>query len=366
MTAGLAFLLKAVIFMLYLCMCNLIYAEPQADRDLIIVIKGYFENYYKDLSEKGPRKSKTAVINELGTILGLENIYDIGELNDGLNSQLSPSQRYINIFALPGEDKLQCWIGQVTEERNKARVIWGREIKYAVRKMSNLIVHDYVYFSTNGNDALDAGVIGNTVYYNLEAYFAQAEARWKAFSKNKARGSISRPYDSLGYNRLRRKLRDITWRPLYLKSIRLSPDLNKAHRDFLTESVELMTNASLFHELGHIYYSLQNNVVNDIDSEVTAFLTELRYSPLPHESLDRVVCAAYSSFMKIYRLAGREILAGFVSYIQSEQAKGNKAYKRISVGGKRLSREIKYLYKLTDGQIREISEYIYKLKCNEG
>jgi hypothetical protein len=127
-----------------------------------------------------------------------------------------------------------------------------------------------------------------------------------------------------------------------------------------------MTNASLFHELGHIYYSLQNNVVNDIDSEVTAFLTELRYSPLPHESLDRVVCAAYSSFMKIYRLAGREILAGFVSYIQSEQAKGNKAYKRISVGGKRLSREIKYLYKLTDGQIREISEYIYKLKCNEG
>jgi hypothetical protein len=352
------FIKAVLLFIFCLCFNNLTWAE--IEKDLIIAVKNYFDNYYKDLSETGVVKSRETAIEELETILGLEKILDIGELNDHLNSRLNKLRKHINIFSPPGEDKVQCWLGEIVEERNGAETIWGEEIKYTLRKMDNLIVHDYEYFSSKGTDALDAGVIGNIIYYNLEAYRAMAQEKWQAFFKANTRGSISKPYDALKYNRLRRKLRDISWHPLYLKSIELSSDSNEACQNFIIESMRLMIRTSLFHELGHIYYSRINSTVDDIDSEVVAFLTELRYSPLPYESLDRVISAAYSSSMQIYKAAGRKILTSFISYIQLQQAKENENYNRIIVKGIRSKKSIDNLYRLSPEQIRVISEYIYK------
>jgi hypothetical protein len=355
------FFVKAALFLFMFFLSNSIWAETESERDLVMAVKEYFDNYYKDLSEMGVVKSKNVVIDGLETILGLEKTQDIEELNNRLNSRLNKLRKHVNIFLIPGEDKVQCWLGEMVEERNGVEVIWGKEIKYILRKIDNLIVHDYVYFSTKGLDALDAGVKGNIIYYNLEAFRDRARENWQILLETNTRDSISKPYDPLRYNRLRRKLKGICWRPLYLKSINSYSDLNEAKQNFIIESVKMMTNTSLFHELGHILYSRANSIVDDIDSEVVAFLTELRYSPLPYESLDRVISAAYSSSMEIYKAAGRQILTSFISYIGLQQAKGNKAYKKISIRDKELTEQIKNLYRLTSAQIREISEYVYSI-----
>jgi hypothetical protein len=346
-----------LIFILCLCLDEAIFAATETD--LVMIIKKYFDNYYKTLSENEMIKSKKIVINELGAIIGLGQSCSIAQINKSINSRLNNLEKYINIFTVAGEDKLQCWFGEISEQRNGVEVVWDEAIKYTLRKMDKLIVHDYIYFSSKGTDALDAGVIGNTIYYNLEAYRTRAEEKWDSFYKTNTRVSVTKPYYSLRYNRLRKKLRYISWYPLYLECIESFSDLNEARKNFMIESINLMTNASLFHELGHIHYSRTYSMEDNVDSEIAAFLTELRYSPVPQESLDRVISAAYSSPMQVYNMAGREILSSFISYIQFEQTKGNRSYKRIIIHGKRLAKQIENLYRLSEGQIRQISEYIY-------
>jgi hypothetical protein len=116
--------------------------------------------------------------------------------------------------------------------------------------------------------------------------------------------------------------------------------------------------------MGHIFFNKYLGLNDETEEEMIAFLSELRYGPLPYESLETIIAASYKSSLDTYNLAGRYLTAGFISYIKNEQKNKNPEYKNINVQGRNQIEKINTFYKLSETQIRAISEYIYEQKRN--
>jgi hypothetical protein len=287
----------------------------------------------------------------------------IEKLQDKINQLLKENNKEIVLFTLPGSEIVNCWLGDLVEERRETRNIWGKEIDFMVKVIDNLEIRDFTYVSTKGREALDVGIRDAIICYNLEAYKMRANSIWDFFRDREDRLKNKR-YDPSKSNRLRKWLYYKTWPDLYANCIKDSHDLEETRVEFIDQAVELLKENSLFHEMGHIFFNKYLGLNDETEEEMIAFLSELRYGPLPYESLETIIAASYKSSLDTYNLAGRYLTAGFISYIKNEQKNKNPEYKNINVQGRNQIEKINTFYKLSETQIRAISEYIYEQKRN--
>jgi len=160
---------------------------------------------------------------------------------------------------------------------------------------------------------------------------------------------------------LRKRLYAKSWDSLFsAEYLDKNKDLEKTKQSFINEAVRQLKENSFYHEVGHIYARKFLDTINEVEEEIIAFLTELKYGTLPYESLDALISSRWHNKLQIHKMASDKILSWFLSYIQFEQGKGNNSYKGVIIKGTRSEKSIDNLYKLTPGQIRVISEYIYK------
>jgi hypothetical protein len=331
-------------------------------------LKDYFYSYYSQTLEKKLVKSNQDILKELSQIFRDSGI-SVNEgilikenescetLTDLINSYLEDEGKSINLF-INDSDVVNCWLGDLIEEEIIVRSVWSRAIKFRVKVIDNLIIRDFTNLCTQGSEAIDVGVRGDTVYYNLDAYKMRAKEIWDLLARRTR--SRDKRYDPLKSNRLRKRLYIRNWGSLFLNTINKNKDLEKAKKSFVGKVVNQLKENNLFHEVGHIYAREYLAIDDEVEEEIVAFLTELRYGILPYESLDAIISSRWRSLMESYNLASDRILTSFLSYIQLEQEKKNPDFKRIVIKDTRLKYNIDNLYKLNEEQIRAISEYIYK------
>ncbi|MBI5144463.1 MAG: hypothetical protein HZA30_05295 [Candidatus Omnitrophica bacterium] len=344
-----------------------ILAEAPADNPIdsfLVDLKDYFLSYYSSV-KAGLIRPKDEVLRDIEMMAeGLLNlkgeathIDSIDDFSLLLDKEMKPYKKSINIFLVGQSDIVNCWLGDRTEEKIEIRNVWGKDLNCIVKVLDRLTIQDYKYFSTEGKEALDAGTRAGIIYYNLDAYRARASSLWDFIrgSEKKKRG-----YDPSRANRLRRRLSLKTWRGLYSDTVNFSDDPDKAKALFIERTVELLRETSLLHEMGHIFAEKELKINNAAREEEIAFLIELRYGPLPYESLDMVVSAGYQSSITDYNSAGRKITGSFIAYIKEEKKKGNPAYRDIDIREMGQVRMMENLFKLTEDEIRSISEYIFK------
>jgi hypothetical protein len=329
----------------------------------------YFHSYYNQILKESIIKSKQQVFRELSQIVR-ESQITVDErmfkrederfaiLVDVINAYLESDKKSINLFTVDDSDVVNCWLGDLIEEKIIVRSVWNKAIKFRVKVIDNLIIHDFINLSTQGSEAIDVGVRGDTVYYNLDAYKARAKEIWDLLAR-RTKGKDKR-YDPLKSNRLRKRLYIRNWGNLFLNTIDENKDLEKAKKSFVAKVVNQLQENNLFHEVGHIYARECLAIDEEVEEEIVAFLTELRYGILPYESLDVIISSRWRSLMESYNLASDRILTSFLCYIQLEQQKKNPDFKRIVIKDTRAKYSIDNLYKLNEEQIRTISEYIYK------
>lgn len=287
----------------------------------------------------------------------------IEELQDKINQLFKRNNKEIVLFTMPDSKTINCWLGDLVEERRETRNIWGKEIDFMVKAIDNLEIRDFTYFLTKGREALDVGTRSAVICYNLEAYKMRANSIWDFFRDREDKLKNKR-YDPSKSNRLRKWLYHKTWLNLYTDCIKDSPNLEEAKKRFIDKAVIALKENSLCHEAGHIFADRYLKLNDEVKEETLAFLSELRCGLLPYESLETVVAASYKSPMYSYNLAGREIISGIIAYIKDKQKDKSSDYKKINIQGKNQIEKITNLYKLSEAQIRAISGYIYEQKRN--
>lgn len=331
-----------------------------------------FQNYYQGVSAAGKTHSaEEKLVIELRRLLRQYGFSEhqltednIEDLEAKLNSVLINTGYRIVLFAAAQTEIINCWLGKLVVDKKETRNIWGKDIEATVIILNDLEIHDYSNFLSAGKEAIEAGTRAGIIYYNLDAYRASAASVWDFFAQREKENK-SRRYDPRLSNRLRKKLYIKNWLTLYLSCIKINPDNKEnARREFIDKAVALLKENSLFHEIGHIFTSKYQGWENSKGEEIIAFLSELQYGPLPFESLDTIISAAYQSRICDYNLAGREIVSYFLSYIKDEQKRGNSGYKNIHISGINQLRKMTELYELTESQLRSISECTFKQKYN--
>ncbi len=335
-------------------------------------LKNYFAIYFSQIKTEKTIKPKEEVLQNIKEItlehlainkeeiLGKNNFNDLTVI---LDEYLKNYREAINIFTINGSDIVNCWLGDLVEEKTYKKDIWGKEIEFAVKVIDNMEIRDFTHYLSAGKEALDVGTRGDTVYYNLEAYRIRANSIWDFFSKRE-KENRRRRYEPSKANRLRKKFYYNLWLKLYSDCIKDNQNLESAKQRFMDESIILLRENSLFHEAGHIFANRYFNLNDEVKEEMLAFLTELRYGPLPCESLETVVAASYQSVMSDYNLAGKEIISDFITYIRNEQKNKNPDYNDTNIEGRDQLSKMENLFKLTEEQIRSISERIYKNRFN--
>lgn len=169
----------------------------------------YFADYYRLANANKIYPAQGKVIREIRHLLTRHGFNEgqlkenkIEELEDKINKILKTSNKKAVLFVIPGSDIINCWSGDLVEEKTELKNIRGKELKYTIKVLDKLIIQDFSYFSSRGKEALDAGTRQETIYYNLEAYRIRANSIWDFFArKDKKR----RRYDSSKSNRLRKK-----------------------------------------------------------------------------------------------------------------------------------------------------------------
>ena len=337
---------------------------------LINNLNNYFQAYYSQLTKGGVINPKTEVLEDIKEIAFnytkidnklLSHADSPDELSTIFDDYLRDYGKSIVLFTVGDSEIVNCWLGNLIEEKVETKNVWNREIQYTLRVLGELAIQDFTYFSSGGKDALDAGTRSGFIYYNLDAYRSRAASIWDFFAQKDKK---KRRYDPSKSNRLRKKLYNKTWLNLYTGCIKDSPNLEEAKKRFIDKAVIALKENSLCHEAGHIFADRYLKLNDEVKEEMLAFLSELRYGPLPYESLETIIAASYKSSMVSYNLAGRQIIAEFLSFIRNEQKNGNPDYKDINIQGRNQIEKINNLYKLSGIEIRAISEYIYEQKRN--
>jgi len=331
-------------------------------------LKEYFYYYYSQAKDGVKIEPEDKVIRKLKEIAGVNDVEcsnagNFFELSALFNNYLTGYKKCINIFTVDDSKIVNCWLGDLAEERDGMREVWGKKTAFKIKVIGNPVIRDFVGYLNGGKDSLDVGTIGSVIYYNSEAYEKKATDIWETFSKKE--GIRDKKYDPSKSNRLRRQLRYKTWHAHYSDSLKeYKDDLSGAQSGFAKKAAGLLMEHNLLHELGHIYFAeTANGEKGDAAKEETvAFLTELKYASLPYESLDGVTSAAWRSSMDSYRLAGTRILNLFVEYIKDRQKEGDRDYLKIVIPPGGLEKNTANLYRLTEEQVRNISTYIYQNK----
>lgn len=358
------------IFILLLLLAKTVLAEDINDAYLIGQLSGYFKDYYESINQDKMPPYEGKLIFDIRHLLEQygfvkENLAEnsIEELQNKINQLLRKNNKEIVLFTLPDSGIVNCWLGYLAEEKKENKNIWGKEIEFIIKAIGNLEIRDFSYFLSGGREALDIGTRDNTIYYNLEAYRTRVNSIWDFFV-NREKENKNKRYDPSKSNRLRKWLYHKTWHTLYSDCIKDNKNLEEAKTEFTDKAIIILKENSLFHEIGHIFVSKYLRLNDESEEEIIAFLSELRYGPLPYESLETVVAASYKSSMYSYNLAGRYLTAEFISYIKNEQKNKNQEYKDINIHGRNQIEKITNLYKLSEAEIRAISEYIYEQKRN--
>lgn len=344
--------------------------EAAASVDAIIhTLKDYFQAYYSRIANEGFILPQPEVLQNIKTIIGdaypqisketLRDIHNLDELSSLLERYLGRYGKAITIFSADGSDVVQCWLGEIAEEEKKSSNVWGNEVRFTARAIDKLSVRDFVYFLSAGREAIDAGVREGVIYHNLEEYRNYAGLLWDFLSGREAAGK-NRRYDSSKMNRLRRRLQYEGWYSVYADCVKEGMDKGEARDDFIDKAIAIIKENSLYHEIGHIFADTYLPGIDTARQEKIAFLTELRYGPSPYESLSAVVAAGYKSPIGSYAIAGKKITEGFISFIINEQVNENPEYSKFDMRPAGRLRKMENLCKITENQIRLISEFIYR------
>lgn len=360
----------AAIFLPLLLLAKTALAEDINDAYLIGQLSGYFKDYYESINQDKMPPYEGKLIFDIKHLLEQYGFAEesltadgIEGLQDKINQLLKGNNKEVVLFTLPDSDIVNCWLGDLVEEKRETRNIWGEKIDFMVKVIDNLEIRDFAYVLTKGREALDVGTRGFIICYNLEAYKMRANSVWDFFRDRKDKLKNKR-YDPSKSNRLRKWLYHKTWHTLYSDCIKDNKHLEEAKTEFIDRAVIILRENSLFHEIGHIFADRYLKLNDDAEEEMIAFLGELRYGPLPYESLETIIAASYKSSMVSYNLAGRQIIAEFLSFIRNEQKNSNPDYEDINIHGRNQIEKINNLYKLSEAEIRAISEYIYEQKRN--
>lgn len=358
----------AVVILLFILISETISAQdiPASYSTLLDNLKRYFHSYYFQIKEEGIIKPKEEVFEDIkeivkinsdiekNTIEAKTNLYALSSL---LGEYLKHYGKSIHIFTTSGQEVINCWVGDLIKEAMEKRQIWDKEIEFKVKILANLDIGDFSDFASSHKEAIDVGVINDIIYYNLDAYKRRASEIWELIlRKTNEKGRRFEPSRS---NYLRKKLYYKSWAKLFEECKERTGNLKDAKTEFTEKTAILLQENNLYHELGHIFAQKYLGITDEADEEFVAFLTELRYGTLPYESLDILASSRWRSSRESYNFASDRILDFFLSYIKNEQQKGNLEYKGIVIESGISRKAVDDLYKLTDEQIRQISEEIY-------
>ncbi|MEW6009094.1 MAG: hypothetical protein AB1629_05640 [Candidatus Omnitrophota bacterium] len=331
-------------------------------------LSNYFLWYYSSVQAGKIIKPKSQVLKDIGKIALrhcpidkklIDNEAGFDNLSILLNEYLGEYGKAINIFTISDSEVVSCWLGDLVEESAGKRNIWGKEIEFLVKVIDSLEIKDSVYYLSKGKEALEVGVRDNVIYYNLETYKLRANSLWEFFA-SRITENKNRRYDPSKSDRLRKQLYYKSWFKLYSDCIKDSQNLEVSKSRFINQAIDLLKENSLFHEIGHIFADKYLKLNDETKEEALAFLSELRYGPLPYDSLDMVISARYKNPISNYKFAGDKIITDFIFYINNEQRKNVPDYKKIKIQGKDEIQQMRNLFKLTEEQIRSISENIFR------
>jgi len=342
-------------------------ADPHP-ASLINELKNYFDSYYSAVQMKGTYKSPEGVIKEIRTIVrkylgepddthlcGEANT--LSELNCAIEEYLRVYGKSINIFIIEEEGVVNCWLGELIKDSSGKRNIWGQQIPYKIKIMDHLVINDFMSWATHGQDAYETGTQNGIVYLNFTAYRIRANETWD-FLTRMGSGKFKKNYDSLKSNRLRKILMYKAWYGLYQDCVEQFNSVDEAKKVFIKRYIELKEQNSLAHESGHNFVSCSGETPSAVEEEMIAILTELRYGSAPYDSMDFLISTAWANTMSFYNLAGQNILNLMVKEIAGKAE--NDSFQGISVQGNYLSEKIRFLYQLSDLQIRKLGEKIFK------
>lgn len=295
MTSGRPFFMKRF----FLCLILLFFANSSfggQEGDL----KNYFNNYYSIVKE-GKKKSQDEVLADINKIVN-RNFKDFDSLSIWLDKRFEPNGMSISLFWIEDINVLNCWLGHLVENDKDTKNVWGKEIRFNRKIIDKLEIRDYYYYYSKGKEAIETGTRNNIIYYNLEAFRIKAESIWDFFKSRELHNKTKR-YEPSRINRIRRQFYYKTWLDLYLEEDK---------EGFINKVVGLLIEVSFFHEIGHIFANEHLMLEDEKEEEVVAFLTELRYGPLPYESLQTVISAAYQNKINYYNSACKEIIQLYI------------------------------------------------------
>jgi len=291
-------------------------------------LQNYFYVYYSRSETGEAAVSQEQVLKDIKEMTlkycdgidkeGLAGKDNLDDLTNFLDKYLNNYGKSINIFTVEGSSIVNCWLGDLAEEKIEKRNIWNKEIEFYSKGIDNLNIRDFTYYLNKGKESLQVGTRGEVIYYNLESYSIHANTIWDFFIDRIKENRYKR-YDPSRVNRLRRRLYYRIWGGLYSASIKEKENLNDAKAQFIDKVAAVLKENSIFHEAGHVFVNRYLKLKDSSEEEMFAFLTELRYGPMPYDSLELIISAGYQSSMDNYKLAGREIISYFASYIKRKE-----------------------------------------------
>jgi hypothetical protein len=324
----------------------------------------YFLDYYQSLN-KGEFAAPEKVLADLKGIVKnnlpersltqeFEEIDNLFQLTQWLNRRLEPDSLGVNIFIAPESGIINCWLGELKEDRVSFKKIYTQEYHYKLWVIDKLRIHDYRYFLTQGKDEFDFLSVRNIIFCNKEALDKKAKQRWEFLQSRYGSGGVHN-YNPSRSDKLRRRLLSLAWGDLFLKIVRENP-LGEQEEIFLKQAEEQLLEIGIFHEVGHMLADEQTRFPEDEKTkEAIALLTELGFGPLPYESLNTVLSFAWKSPWKTYRYAGQYILRDFVKETENKYFTDSFRYKFKGINNNSLLRIQNSLYYLSRQQIRRLA-----------
>jgi hypothetical protein len=342
------------------CLDNL---DKSAADFLYKKIQAYFYNYYK-IVKQGSHPTASQVLNEVkgifleGRLFNEKDKETIAEQEDFfsltllLNRLLRKYDLYINIFINPQTKRVCCWLSNRGEKEESSLTIWNRNISFSVITVDNLLLHGYSYYFSSKNEDIQFISFRDTIFFNREEVKKKAEERWQLL--------LSRYYKKSSYNayaseRLRRGLLVSAWQGIFLDSVREN-NLDEAKTIFITEAVKALKKIGIYHELGHRWFDEYCQDEDDIKSEMVALLTEMRFSPLPQESLNTLLSFAWRSQWSVYRYAAQALIRDFLGFIEKGVVSNELKKRLLMIKGDSLLKRQSIFYYLNNEDVRKLAE----------
>jgi hypothetical protein len=331
-------------------------------------IRRYFDSYYTSIQTGNNFRRKQDVIEDIQRIasnyintsdgkIDCEDINSIKGLNCWIGNYLKESNQIINIFVVEEQNVINCWLGYLAESSSGREEIWGKTIEFKINVLDDMIVQDFKHWTTKGMDAYEAGTRGNTLFLNIPAFRIKAEEVYQ-FMESVSQGQYKRRYDSSEINKLRKRLRYKAWSDLYLDSLNQFQDNNKQKEIFIEKYIKLKKENTFYHELGHIFAVTTGLAKANVDEEIIAILTELKYGSLPYDSMEFLVSTAWVNDMTTYNLAGAKILKKMAEYTERGSIR-QELNIAIPWESKKMIEKVKHLSTLNENDIRDMSDQIY-------